>query len=172
MSGITHEWNGTVLTITSDSGTSSMDLQGHIGDTGPRGPQGPCGLVMNEDGEIIVNLNDYATLEDVQVAIAEAQLRGAEADLSVFVTENEFKNGVSKQVNDALAASLEDRMANYALKEEIPTVPTKVSELENDTGFVTSKYVDESILGCNLDNYYTKAEVDALIPTSAEEVEY
>lgn len=38
--GISHSWNGTVLTITSDSGTSSADLKG---DTGIRGPQGPAG---------------------------------------------------------------------------------------------------------------------------------
>ena len=37
----THEWNGTVLTITSASGTSSADL------VGPEGPQGPAG----QDGE-------------------------------------------------------------------------------------------------------------------------
>ena len=37
---IFHEWVGTVLTITSDSGTSSCDLKGSIGDTGARGPQG------------------------------------------------------------------------------------------------------------------------------------
>jgi hypothetical protein len=40
MSGITHEWNGTILTITSDSGTSSMDLKGDKGDDGIRGAQG------------------------------------------------------------------------------------------------------------------------------------
>ena len=43
MSGITHSWNGTVLTVTSDSGTSSADLKG---DTGIRGPQGSAGAVM------------------------------------------------------------------------------------------------------------------------------
>lgn len=42
MSGIYHEWNGTVLTITSDSGTSSADLKGEKGDTGARGAQGGC----------------------------------------------------------------------------------------------------------------------------------
>lgn len=41
--GITHEWNGTVLTITSDSGTSSADLKGAKGDDGVRGPQGIAG---------------------------------------------------------------------------------------------------------------------------------
>lgn len=48
----THEWNGTVLTVTSASGTSSADLkgpkgdqgiQGPVGATGPQGPQGEVG---------------------------------------------------------------------------------------------------------------------------------
>ena len=42
MSGIYHSWDGTVLTITSDAGTSSADLKG---DDGCRGPQGPAGEV-------------------------------------------------------------------------------------------------------------------------------
>ena len=46
---IFHEWNGTVLTITSDSGTSSMDLKGDKGDMGPRGPQSGGALI--EDGD-------------------------------------------------------------------------------------------------------------------------
>lgn len=37
---IEHSWNGSVLTITSDSGTSSADLRGLKGDDGPRGPAG------------------------------------------------------------------------------------------------------------------------------------
>ena len=40
---IEHRWDGTVLTITSDSGTSSCDLKGAKGDTGIRGPQGVQG---------------------------------------------------------------------------------------------------------------------------------
>ena len=46
MSGtITHSWNGTVLTVTSDSGTSSADLKGAKGDTGIRGAQGAEGKI-------------------------------------------------------------------------------------------------------------------------------
>lgn len=43
----THEWNGTILTIRSASGSSSADLKGDKGDTGEkgdRGDQGPIGL--------------------------------------------------------------------------------------------------------------------------------
>lgn len=40
---IKHSWNGTVLTIESDSGISSADLKGAKGDTGIRGAQGAAG---------------------------------------------------------------------------------------------------------------------------------
>jgi hypothetical protein len=39
----THSWNGTVLTVTSASGTSSADLKGAKGDTGSKGDTGATG---------------------------------------------------------------------------------------------------------------------------------
>lgn len=42
---IYHSWNGTVLTIQTDSGASSMDLKGEMG---VRGPQGPAGGAIND----------------------------------------------------------------------------------------------------------------------------
>lgn len=38
-----HEWDGTVLKITSASGTTSMNLQGPKGPTGSQGPKGDIG---------------------------------------------------------------------------------------------------------------------------------
>ena len=46
---ITHRWDGTVLTITSDSGTTSCDLKGEKGDDGCRGPQGVAGAGLIDD---------------------------------------------------------------------------------------------------------------------------
>lgn len=43
----THSWNGTILTITSASGTSSADLKGEKGDRGEQGLQG----IPGEKGE-------------------------------------------------------------------------------------------------------------------------
>ena len=40
---VTHEWDGTVLKITSASGTSSANLKGEKGDNGEQGIQGPKG---------------------------------------------------------------------------------------------------------------------------------
>lgn len=63
---ITHEWNGTVLTITSDSGTSSMDLKGDKGDTGVRGPQGPAG---DGAGGANVDLRNYYTKSEIDALL-------------------------------------------------------------------------------------------------------
>jgi hypothetical protein len=68
---IKHEWNGTVLTITSDSGTSSADLKGAEGERGIRGPQGRAGVILKEDGS--VDMNGYATeayvIDAIEVAL-------------------------------------------------------------------------------------------------------
>ena len=69
MSGtITHEWNGTVLTITSDSGTSSADLKGTKGDTGARGVRGLAGAdgitsVNGKKGDITLTAEDVGAEE-------------------------------------------------------------------------------------------------------------
>ena len=69
MSGtITHSWNGTVLTITSDSGTSSADLKG---DTGIRGAQGAPGIPGESpviDTSNFLTKDDLPTAEDINAA--------------------------------------------------------------------------------------------------------
>lgn len=56
---VTHEWNGTVLTVTSASGTSSADLKGEQGEPGENGA----------DGYTPVKGEDYFTEEDKQEII-------------------------------------------------------------------------------------------------------
>lgn len=83
---IEHSWNGTILTIKSDSGTSSADLQGSKGDTGIRGPQGPAGIIVNPDGTI--DTSAYATETYVDEKIAEIQ--GGSVDLSNYYTKEQI----------------------------------------------------------------------------------
>ena len=95
---IKHKWNGTILTIMSDSGTSSCDLKGPVGDDGIRGPQGPAGIITDAEGNIIfegmateeyvehrlenleidanVDLSNYYTRDEIDATIAELQLSG------------------------------------------------------------------------------------------------
>lgn len=46
---VTHRWDGTVLTVTSASGTSSMDLKGEKGDTGAAGNDGLTPFIGEND---------------------------------------------------------------------------------------------------------------------------
>ena len=115
---IKHEWNGTVLTVTSDTGTSSSDLQGPRGPQGVRGPQGPSGVIYDEYDRIIVDLepyymkdevdglidglaDEYATQNFVITEVAKAQMEGASIDTSGFATKDDLKNYAT---NSALAA--------------------------------------------------------------------
>ena len=63
---ITHKWNGTTLTITSDSGTSSCDLQG------ARGPQGEPGDCIATDTLMLAgrNADEYALKTYVDTAVS------------------------------------------------------------------------------------------------------
>lgn len=80
---IFHSWNGTVLTIISDSGTSSADLQGGKGNTGPRGAQGPAGVIVKPDGTI--DTSQYATETYVNEKIA--QVEAGSVDLTNYYTK-------------------------------------------------------------------------------------
>lgn len=60
----THSWNGTVLTVTSASGTSSSDLKGDKGDKGDTGPAGKDGT-PGADGKTPEYGVDYGTPEQI-----------------------------------------------------------------------------------------------------------
>ena len=182
---ITHSWQGTVLTITSDSGTSSADLQGGKGDTGPRGAQGPAGIIVNPDGTI--DTSQYATETYVNEKIAQVEAGSvdltnyytkAQVDAKIpdttglasqtwvenkgYLTEHQslktingesivgtgnitisggsadLSNYYTKEQIDAKGYLTEHQsLANYALKSDIPTVPTNVSYFTNDSGYLT-----------------------------------
>jgi len=86
MAGITHSWNGTVLTITSDSGTSSADLKGEKGDRGIRGAQGVRGLCgLSPDAELDV---DAFELKENKVTVIDETATDNEypSALAVFST--------------------------------------------------------------------------------------
>ena len=153
---IEHSWNGTILTITSDSGTSSVDLKGGKGDTGPRGAQGPAGVIVNPDGTI--DTSAYATETYVNEKIAEIQT--GSVDLSNYYTKPE-------------TVSL---LNNYATKAEIPDVTGLASQAWVEAkGYLTQHQAlktinGESIVGTgnitisgspDMSNYYTKEQIDA-----------
>ena len=167
---ITHEWNGTVLTITSDSGTSSADLKGSIGDIGPRGPQGPAGVIIESDGSI--NMNGYATEQYVNDKIAgvvagdinfdnyytkaevDAKIDdietggGSDVDLSNYYTKTETETYVSGKIAEAQLSGEGGSvdLSAYALKTDIPDVSNYVTMAQVEAkGYQTADQVQTAI---------------------------
>lgn len=80
---------------------------------------------------------------------------------SEYVTETELEGkGYLTEHQD---------LSNYALKTEIPSVPTKTSQLTNDSGFITSipsEYITESEL--NAKGYLTEVPSEYVTETELE----
>ena len=92
----THSWNGTVLTITSASGTSSSDLKGDKGDKGNTGPAGKDGT-PGADGKTPEYGVDYGTPEQI-AGIAQSAAEILQPEL------NQIKDDISRK-QDAPEAS-------------------------------------------------------------------
>lgn len=176
---ITHSWNGTILTITSDSGTSSMDLKGGQGDIGPRGAQGPAGIIINPDGTI--NYNGYATEQYVEDLIAQIEI--GDTALEDYYTKEETLALIPNTSDFATKTYVDNTVANiefpetdltgYATETYVDNAIAAIDIPETDlTDYATKEYVDNAIANSgggtggdvDLSNYYTKNEVDALIP--------
>lgn len=118
---ITHKWIGTVLEVTSDSGTTSCDLLGPKGDMGVRGPQGIPG-----NGTGITDLNDFYTKTEVDQLID--NVTAGETNLLNYYTKNEV---------DILLDQVETEnvdLSNYYTRTEI-----------NNKGYQTSAQVNALI---------------------------
>lgn len=125
------------------------------------------------------DLTGYATENYVQAKIAEAQLNGEEVDLSAYAT----KQYVSEQVN---AIELMPGPAGpQGPRGNDGYTPVKgVDYFDGQPGkdgvdgkdYVLTDADKQEIAGmvpgADMSSYYTKAEIDAMIPASGEEVSY
>lgn len=100
-----------------------------------------------------------ATKEYVQQKIAEAQMDGADVDLSAYYTKTETDNAIEQAVGAIEHPTVD--LSEYAKKSEIPST----------TGLATEQYVQDEIAKIeipeqtpvDLSDYYTKTEVDEKI---------
>ena len=88
---------------------------------------------------------------------------GPAADLTNYYTKSE----VDAKIPDT---------SGFALKTEIPSVPTNVSSFTNDAEYTNKTYVDNAIAQAvaggqvDLSNYYTKSETDTAIAAAAPDL--
>lgn len=121
----THSWNGTVLTITSASGTSSSDLKGDKGDTGPQGIQGTAG----QDGKNGIDGKNYS------VEVVESTTTTLEIQPNKF-----YKFGEVTELNLTLSEITDTTQLNEFMFEFVSgatattlTLPSTVKWLETPT---------------------------------------
>lgn len=123
----------------------------------------------------LTNDSDYATNASVDEKIANVST-GGQVDLSSYAKKTDLPTRTSQLTNDSNFISSipseyiteselnakgylteHQSLEDYALKTELPSVPTKVSQLTNDSGFINSipsEYVTETEL--NAKGYLTE----------------
>lgn len=113
------------------------------------------------------DMSDFATKEDVEDAVANIEI--PEVDLSNYATKNyvaeqlanadpdiDLSNYAEKSYVDEAINNIKidpPDLSRYALKSEIPTIPaipTKVSQLTNDSNFATQDFVNTKIAEAEL----------------------
>lgn len=116
--GISHSWNGTVLTITSDSGTSSADLKG---DMGIRGPQGiPGEQFIPEKGVDYFTPTEIADIrEEVKEDLTpyiDAELEAVSNELTGYVDQKAqgVNSSLTSYVDTEVNEAKEYANANFA----------------------------------------------------------
>ena len=151
---------------------------------------------MNDKGYLTEHqsLDDYATKEFVSKEIAEAQLAGKDIDLSVYYTKSEVDALIPDtsefitDIPDEYITETELDERNYATKSELPTklselendteyatvseIPTKISKLENDADYITDSEVSKtyvSNIDLNSREYATKSEIPT-VPTKVTDL--
>ena len=143
---VEHQWNGSILTVISDSGASSADLKGPKGDTGPRGPQGPGGVIYNDEGELVIDLSPYATREEL-----EYQIENNQPDLSIYATKPYVIEMVTNSQPDLTPYATQDYVA-----EKLQPYSTKAYVNNALIPYATTEYVDHEIENMDLSAYTTK----------------
>lgn len=114
---VTHTWDGTVLTVTSASGTSSADLKGEQGEKGDQGEPGADG----SDGltpHIGSNGNWWIGLTDTNVSAA-----GSTASITVdSQLDTTSENPVQNKVVASYILTIESAIENGVFPRLLPSV--------------------------------------------------
>lgn len=116
----------------------------------------PDNLVTKEE------LSSFATKDELrELADQIGSIAPPEVDLSSLATKEEL-SAVDAKIPSVEGLASEIYVDAKVAEIKIPEVPTKVAELENDAGYITAADIPE----VDLDNYYNRAETEALISDS------
>ena len=122
---VTHEWNGTELTVTSASGTSSADLKGEKGD------KGDSYILTDDDKREIatkVNAVSYSEAQD----LTDEQKQTARANIDA-VSQTELEDELDEKVDVSLVVDNLVSSDNTLLSDNIPNGSALVAFIRNNS---------------------------------------
>lgn len=119
---------------------------------------------ITPEGE--VDLSNYYTKDQVEALIKDLPTKEY-VDNAIKNITIDTSNLATKEELSAVEEKIPS-LEGYAKKSDIPEVPTKVSELENDAGYVTASDIPET----DLSNYYNKTETENLIAEAVKDIEH
>ena len=103
-----------------------------------------------------LSLDDYYTKEQTDEKFLTKTEVGNLAD---YVKNGELDTKVG-EAGYVKTEALTTTLTSYAKKTDIPSVPTKLSELTNDSGFITTYTETDPVWNSEKVNYYTKDEIN------------
>ena len=115
----------------------------------------------------IPDVSNFTTKEELE---AVQNVAGSNS-VKLFAIESDLVDISSKLENIPTTYATKDEVSAVEAKVDsivIPEVPTKVSELENDAGYITAKDIPET----DLSNYYNKTETENLIAEAVKDIEH
>ena len=119
-------------------------------------------MYINSKWEVVgeykaeMSLDNYYTKEQTDEKFLTKTEVGNLAD---YVKNGELDTKVS-EAGYVKTEALTTTLTSYAKKTDIPSVPTKLSELTNDSGFITTYTETDPVWTSEKSNYYTKTEID------------
>ena len=117
---------------------------------------------VNGEEDLLIQDSDGVTKR-----IKSSEFLNVNVDLTLYYTKEEINTLLNNKANISHTHTISDieNMPDYALKTDIPTVPTKTSELTNDSGFITAiptEYITESELNTELSNKANVSDIPSL----------
>ena len=126
---------------------------GPKGDTGETGPQGPQGIQgpKGDKGDSGISITNTEINQNGELIITYSN--NTSANLGVVVGRDGNDTALSGIIINGVQYKAENNnitLPNFITADDLPEIPTKVSELENDSNFVSETFVRNAIAEAEL----------------------